>query len=326
MHIAITGIGGFIGRRMTERAVAMGWSVSGMDISAAGAQAAREAGAEVTVGDINDRFVLEQAFAGADAVFHTAAVVAEDGPRALYERINNLGTKNSCEVAWAMHVKRFVHLSSVMVYGFEYPADISEDGPFAHNGNIYNETKRTSERVALSFNTEGFAVTVVRPGDVYGFGSVPWVNRPIDMLKAGQMILPTVEGRCGVINHVHVDNLIDGMLLALEKDSGGGVFNITDDAIASSDEFFGYYATMLGCKQPKTVPAKLALPVLKTAEAVLPRLGVPLPFKADGVRFLSRRNKVSCERAKQQLGYHPKINLKEGMRQLEDQLRAANQL
>lgn len=326
MHLAITGIGGFIGLRMAQRAIALGWSVSGMDISEAAAERARAVGAEVFVGDINDSYVLEQTFAGADVVFHTAAVVAEDGPRELYERVNNQGTKNACKVAKALHAKRFLHLSSVMVYGFNYPPHVTEEGPFADDGNIYNETKLSSERIALSFNGDELAVTVIRPGDVYGVGSVPWVERPLAMIKAGQMLLPTVAGACGVINHLHVDNLIDGILLALEKDSGGGVYTLTDDEATSADDFFAYHAAMLGSKVPAKVPAKLAWPVLKAAQATLPKIGIQLPFKADGIKFLCRANKVSCDKAKHELGYRPKINLASGMQQLEKELRAAGQL
>jgi nucleoside-diphosphate-sugar epimerase len=326
VHLAITGIGGFIGLRMAQRAIALGWSVSGMDLSKAAAERAQALGADVFVGDINDGYVLEQTFAGADVVFHTAAVVAEDGPRELYERVNNQGTKNACKVAKAMHVRRFIHLSSVMVYGFNYPANVTEDGPFADDGNIYNETKLSSERIALGFNDESLAVTVIRPGDVYGLGSVPWVERPLAMIKAGQMLLPTVAGACGVINHVHVDNLIDGILLAMEKDTGAGVFTLTDDEATPVDEFFAYHAAMLGRRTPPKLPAKLALPVLKAAQAALPKMGIQLPFKADGIRFLCRANKVSCDKAKRELGYQPKINLTSGMQRLEEELRAARQL
>lgn len=323
MHIAITGIGGFIGYRMAQRALELGWTVSGMDISEAAAERAREIGASVVVGDINDRFVLEQTFAGADLVFHTAAVVQEDGPRELYERVNNMGTRTVCEVAQAIAVKRLLHLSSVMVYGFNYPPNVAEEGPFADDGNIYNETKLSSERIALSFNGDALAVNVVRPGDVYGAGSVPWVLRPLQMIKSGQMLLPTVKQRHGVINHVHIDNLIDGVLLVLDKGVAGEVFNITDDQATPTLEFFSHHAQWLDKKLPASMPAVVVSPVLKFAEWLLPKVGVNLPFKADGLRFLCRQNKVSCEKAKQQLGYQPVIHLAAGMQQTEQELREA---
>ena len=170
--IAITGIGGFIGLRMAERALALGWQVQGLDHSLAAAERAHSLGIQVTVGDINDEQAVRTALAGADLVFHTAAIVEEDGPRDAYERVNVEGTRTVCAVARELGVSRFVHLSSVMVYGFEYPEDVGEEGPLDGQGNVYNDTKLASEQVALSFNSDAFAVLVIRPGDVYGTDSV----------------------------------------------------------------------------------------------------------------------------------------------------------
>lgn len=325
-HIAITGIGGFIGLRMAERAKALGWQVSGLEISDVAAQRAEQTGATVVRGDINDKARLAEAFAGADIVFHTAAVVAEDGPRELYERVNNQGTQSVCEVALEQGVKRLVHLSSIMVYGFNYPDNVEERGPFANDGNIYNETKLSSENIALDFNGKnGFGVIVVRPGDVYGAGSVPWVLRPLEMIRQGQMVLPTVHRCTGLINHVHVDNLLDGVLLTIEQDCCGEVFNITDDQATSTEQFFAYHAAWLGKKVPKRLPAKLLFPVLKLANAVAGLVGKSLPFQAEGIKFMTRMNRISCAKVKQ-LGYQPRIGLDDGMRQVEQQLKTMKQI
>lgn len=324
-HIAITGIGGFIGLRMAERANALGWKVSGLEISEPAAERARQTGATVVIGDINDSEKLAEAFAGADLVLHTAAVVAEDGPRELYERVNNQGTRSVCEAAKSQGVKRLVQLSSIMVYGFNYPNNVCENGPYANDGNIYNETKLSSENIALSFNKpDEFGVIVIRPGDVYGAASVPWVLRPLEMTRSGQMLLPTEGGKPGVINHVHVDNLIDGVLLAVEKDACGEAFNITDDQATSTSEFFSYHAAWLGKKTPMALPAGMLYPLLKLAQLILPKLGITLPFQADGVKFMTRQNKISCDKAMQQLGYRPTIELGSGMQQVAQQLKQKN--
>lgn len=165
--IAITGIGGFIGLRMAERARELGWTVRGLDLSPQAAERARAVGAEVVVGSVNDSEAIQRTVNGADIVFHTAAVVEEDGPRELYERVNIEGTRTVATVASTSGVRQFVQLSSVMVYGFDYPQDIGEEGPFDGNANIYNETKLRSERVAMEFdNVSGMRVIVIRPGDV----------------------------------------------------------------------------------------------------------------------------------------------------------------
>ncbi len=314
-HIAITGIGGFIGLRMAERARERGWTVSGLDVAEAAAQRARAAGATVIVGDINDADALARALDGADIVFHTAAVVEEDGPRALYERVNVEGTRSVCAAARAAGVRQLVHLSSVMVYGFDYADGVAEDGPFRGNGNPYNDTKYRSEQVAMGFHTPGaLEVIVIRPGDVYGPGSRPWVLRPVELLRQGLFMLP--DGGRGVINHVHVDNLIDGIVLALERNASGEAFTITDGMATPCRSFFAWHARIAG-KPLRSAPSWLLMGLIGVLAAGARVLGRKPPASAAAIRFLMRRGRYSIDKAQRVLGYVPRIDLDSGLRALE---------
>jgi nucleoside-diphosphate-sugar epimerase len=311
-RIAITGIGGFIGLRMAERARERGWTVTGLDVSEPAAQRARSAGAEVVVGDVNDAAALARICAGADVVFHTAAVVEEDGPRELYERVNVHGTRSVCGAARAAGVRRFVHLSSVMVYGFDFADGVGEDGPFADDGNPYNDTKYRSEQVAMSFHTPGaFGVLVIRPGDVYGPGSRPWVLRPVELLRQNLFMLP--DGGRGVINHVHVDNLIDGIFLALDRGASGEAFTLTDGVATPCRDFFAWHARIAG-KSLRSAPSWLLMALIGTSAALACAIGRRPPASAAAIRFLMRRGRYSIEKAQRELGYTPRIGLDEGMR------------
>jgi nucleoside-diphosphate-sugar epimerase len=311
-RIAITGIGGFIGLRMAGRARERGWTVAGIDIAAAAAQRARQAGAEVVVGDINDTAALARAFAGADIVLHTAAVVEEDGPRALYERINVDGTRSVCAAARAAGVRRLVHLSSVMVYGFDFADGVTEAGPFADDRNPYNDTKYRGEQAAMACHAPGrFEVIVIRPGDVYGPGSRPWVLRPVELLRKGLFMLP--DGGRGVINHVHVDNLIDGIFLALDRDATGEAFTLTDGVATSCREFFAWHARTAG-RPLRSAPAWLLMAMIGAAAAAARLLGRKPPASAAAIRFLMRRGRYSIDKARRVLGYAPRIALEQGMR------------
>lgn len=316
-HLAITGIGGFIGLRMTERALALGWRVSGVDLSPEAVARARALGADARVGDITDAGSLAPVFAGADLVFHTAAVVQEDGPRALYERVNNQGTETVCRAAREAGVTRLLHLSSIMAYGFDYPDQVGETGPFTTDDNLYNETKLSSERIALAFNApeNGFEVVVLRPGDVYGVGSVPWITRPLGIMAKRQFILPA--GGRGVINHVHVDNLIDGVLLAADHPAAPGeAFNLTDGIATSCRDYFGLLAKVTGHGPVPVAPTWLLDGALRLGERVARPLGLSLPVQRAGLRFLTRRHAISIAKAQRMLGYQPRIPLHQGMRQL----------
>ena len=274
--VAITGIGGFIGLRMAERARALGWSVRGLDLSPAAAERASALGAEVVVGSVNDAAAVRAALQGAD---------------------------------W---VQCLVHLSSVMVYGFDYPPDVGEDGPLDGQGNVYNDTKLASEQVALSFNSvDGLGVIVIRPGDVYGEGSLPWLLRPVEMLRRGLFMLPGYGG--GVINHVHVDNLIDGVLLALAKNAIGEAFTISDGVATPCKDFFQTHALLAGTRSAPALPTWLVLGLLKLSQPYWRWRGEQPPASPTATRFLLRRHRYSIAKAERLLGYVPRISLEQGM-------------
>jgi nucleoside-diphosphate-sugar epimerase len=314
--IAITGAGGFIGRRMVERCVERGFTVRGLDMSPGAAQFAEQAGAEMLVGDVCDPDTARQLCRGADVVFHTAAVVQEGGDPALFERVNIGGTRNMAAAAAEMGVRRFVQLSSVMVYGFDYPDDVTEDGPLRGEGNPYCQTKIDSEQVALEFHDPaGMGVTIIRAGDVYGPRSMPWTVRPIELMRRRMFIIP--NGGRGLLSHVYVDNLLDAVLLALERDATGEALNITDGRRTTFREFFGYYERMLGGRRVFTMPAGLLRLGVRLQCRISRRLGRPPLATPDFIPFYARRGSYSIEKARRQLGYEPRVSLEEGMRNIE---------
>lgn len=316
--LAITGIGGFIGLRMCERAQTLGWTVRGLDHSEVAADRARALGAEVVVADINDGAALSELFRGVDRVFHTAAIVAEDGRAADYHRVNVAGTESVCRAAAEAGVMQLVHLSSVMVYGFDYPPEVDEEQPLNGQGNVYSESKVASDLLARAWHgSSGLEVVVVRPGDVYGVGSQPWLERPLALLRRGVFSLPS---GAGVINHVHVDNLIDGVLLAFEHSGAGGeAYNITDGVATPCKTFFQYHATMAG-RPLMRLPAPLLIALVGIMEAAAGLLGQSPPASRAGIRFLQRRHRYSTEKARNMLGYRPRISLDDGMADIAQRL------
>src|SRR5262249_55924364 len=157
-----------------------GWQVRGIDNSAAAATRAERVGAWVQTGDVTAEGSARRLCGGAEVIVHTAAIVGEGGEGgdwARYRRVNVEGTRTMARAARAAGVGRFVHLSSVMVYGFTYPDGVDEDGPLRGENNPYCQTKIESEAALRELLPSG--VTIVRPGDVYGPGSIPWVVRPL---------------------------------------------------------------------------------------------------------------------------------------------------
>jgi nucleoside-diphosphate-sugar epimerase len=318
--LAVTGVGGFIGAALAASAKARGMRVRGLDQSPAASRRPELAGVDVVVGDICDPAAAAAVCAGADVVVHTAAVVKEHGPRELFQRVNVDGSRIVAGAAKAAGVRRLVHFSSVMVYGFTYPDGVEEDGPLRGEGNAYCETKIEGELAARAFHDAGrFDVTVIRPGDVYGAGSVPWVVRPFDLLRAGLFVVPS--GGRGLINHVYVDNLLEAVFAAVERDANG-VFTVTDGVGTPCVDYFAPIARAAGRKGIRTAPAAILRPLFAGIEAASALLGREPPARRSAVDYLMRPYPYSIVKARRELGYEPGVDLAEGMRRVSEWLAA----
>lgn len=310
--LLISGIGGFIGLRAAELAIAQGMNVRGLQHSEAKAKKAQKLGAEVTIGSITDPIAAKKACQGVDIVLHTASIVKESGSLDDFRVVNVGGTVNMARTAKNAGVKTFVHLSSVMVYGFNYPDGVTEEGPLRGENNAYCQTKIEGEKELLKLNSPEFSIIIIRPGDVYGPGSIPWIVRPLLLMRKRLFMLAN-DGR-GVMNHVYIDNLIDAIFLAVEKEVYGEVINITDGEETSWKEYFMYLAALEGVPAPFSLPANLLKLLLRLRCLGQTVLGEEVDTQPDSINFVLRPHAYSIAKAQRLLGYEPKINLKEGMR------------
>ena len=322
--IAITGVGGFIGFRMAEMAKAGGMTVKGLDLSEPALERVKALGADCFVGDITSEQDAARLCEGADIVFHTAAIVEAVGEMGLFRKINVGGAKNMAEQDRSAGDSCFVHLSSVMVYGFQFPRFVTEDGPLRGENNPYCQTKIESEAALGVMHDPGnFDVIVIRPGDVYGPGSKPWVTRPASFMAKGMFV--NAGGAHAIMNHVYIDNLIDAVMLAIEKDAGGETFNVTDDAETT---FADYFSRLSGClgRSYREVPIPVMRALLWCLDIGFRLVGKPSEADSDTLNFMLRPEPYSVEKAKRVLGYSPTVDLDEGMRRVKSFLDNENWL
>ncbi|MBW4612656.1 MAG: NAD(P)-dependent oxidoreductase [Desmonostoc vinosum HA7617-LM4] len=309
--LLITGIDGFIGLRTAELAIMQGMKVRGLQSTQQDKQA-QNLGVDVIVGSITDSATAQKACQGVDIVLHTTQITEEAGPLDDFRQINVGGTVNIAEAAKNAGVKTFVHLSSVMVYGFDYPNGVRESGPLAHENNPYCQTKIEAEQALLKLNTSSdFGIIIIRAGDVYGPGSISWVVRPITMMRQ-KMFAYANDGK-GVINHLYIDNLINAIFLAIEKETHGEIFNITDGEETSWKDYFTRLAAMEGLPAPLSLPKdeiKLFLKLRVQGQKLFRKKVDILPESID---FMTRPYAYSIAKAKSLLNYQPMISLEEGM-------------
>ncbi len=310
-RVFITGAGGFIGRALAERYRARGTEVLGMDLVA-------DATRDVVAGDVTEPGPWQLHAAGCDLVVHTAAAVTMRGDdRAAIHRANVVGTRNALHAAERASA-RFLHLSTVVVFGTDFPDGADEQHPPAVTGLPYGDTKVAAEALVQQAQLERRAeVVIVRPADVYGPGSRAWATIPTALLRGRRLLLPA-WGR-GVFSPVYVDDLVEGIVLAGDAQaSAGQVLTLSGGAGVATKDFFAMHARVAGRRLP-LAPTGVAMAAARARRLVPgdPEVG------PHAVRYLCRTGTYSIEKAHRLLGYQPRVPLAEGLERTEAWLRAA---
>jgi nucleoside-diphosphate-sugar epimerase len=305
-RVAVTGAAGFIGAAVCVRLAADDHEVIALDV-----RGPRPA-------DVTDREGLARALDGADAIVHTAALVTDWGTMADFVRVNVGGTRNVLDAAGGRPV---VHVSSVAAWGYEFAGDLDEDAPTRRTGAPYVDTKAASDDLARRRGA-----TVIRPGDVYGPGSVPWVIRPLGTMRARLFTLP---GRGeGLMTPVYVDDLVDAIARAVRapQAAAGAGLAVHDGAPLPARAFFAHHARMLGRRGVPVAPRPLVEGGAWAVEAVARLRGRTPPLSRQAIQYVSRRAAYPNDRARELLGWAPQVDLDEGMRRTEDWLRSTGRI
>ena len=212
--VFVTGANGFIGRVLVERYRTLGSEVSGVDLRAG------DDGA-IVQGDVSAPGEWQRQVEGCDVVIHTAALVGMYSSPAGLLGEQRRAPRVVLDAAVAGGAQRFVHLSSIVMFGFDFEGEVDERTPVRPNGVHYVDTKIASEQVVLAAHADGqVPCTIVRPGDVYGPGSRPWTIEPVHRLKTGQLVLPA--GGRGMHSPVYVDDLVEGVVRAAAVPEAAG--------------------------------------------------------------------------------------------------------
>jgi len=325
--VLITGATGFIGGRLAQRLVSEeGVRVRALVRSLEKARPLIDLGCEIVQGDITDLASLHQAAQGCQVIFHAAAWVNERGSRAEVWAVNVDGTQNVVDAALAAGVQRLVHVSSCAVYGSQQVFNIDETMPMRRAGNFYTDSKVDAEAVVMrAYQAHGLPVVVARPSQVYGLGSPQFTLRPIEMIRKGTLVL--IDGGRHFCKPIYIDNLIDGLILCAQSEAAiGEAFNFSDGDPVPWRDFFGAYAAMLGKEKLPAVPYPVAWLAAFFFEIQGKLRGKPASLNRRVVRTLRSDNSFSNHKARTVLGWAPRTDWREGMRQTEAWLRATGQL
>jgi nucleoside-diphosphate-sugar epimerase len=317
----VTGGSGFIGGRLVERLVREGRSVWALARSEASARRVAELGATPVRGDIGDRASLAAAAAEADVAFHLAAQLGEWGAWEDFERGNVEGTRNALAACAEAGVRRFVHCGTeAALMAGEPLVNVDETAPLRPDSRApYPATKARAELAVRDASRDGFETVVVRPRFVWGKGDTTLLPEMVATVEAGKWAW--VGGGRNVTDTTHVDNVVEGLLLAAERGRPGEAYFVTDGEPVVFREFVTALLETQGIEPPgRSIPAWSAAPLARVAEVawkLLPLRGAP-PMTTFRSWLLTQECTIDISRAREELGYAPIVSHEQGLAELRE--------
>lgn len=271
------------------------------------------AGVELVEGDLRDRAALERAVDGVERVYHIAAMYRQAGLAAdTYRAVNALAVRDIIEVSAQAGVRRVMHCSTVGVHGDVQHPPANEDAPL-RPGDVYQDTKLEGERLAREAASRyGIEVTIARPTGIYGPGD----RRLLKLFRGVARGRFPILGDGQIYYHLtYIDDLCEGFRLCAEHPAGANrTYILAGGEVTTLNELVAIVAEVAGVKPPR-----LHLPVWPfwlagaACEAVCAPLGIEPPLYRRRVDFYTKSRAFDITRARTEIGYNPRVDLRSGI-------------
>jgi dihydroflavonol-4-reductase len=309
MTTLVTGATGFVGSAVARVLAARGHSLRLLTRSASDRRNLTGLDAEVVTGDLTDPESLVRAAAGCRYVVHVAADYRfwVPDPDAML-RANVDGALAMMRAAAQTGAERIVHCSSVAALGQigdGTPADEATPTNEADFVGIYKRSKYLAERAVLDLaKREGLPIVVVNP-------AAPVGPRDIKPTPTGKMIRDAAAGRVPVyidtgLNIVHVDDVAEGHVLALEKGRVGERYVLGGENMLLKD-ILTLVSDVVHRKPPTIrLPEAVVWPAAFVMEKLANLTGIPPMMTRDHLKMARKKMFYSSAKATAELGYQPR--------------------
>ena len=306
--VLVTGAGGFIGSHLTEKLVDLEAKVKAFVrynsrndwglIEILSSDVKQKI--EVITGDLRDSETIRSVMKNVDIVFHLGALIAIPysyiHPREVVET-NIMGTLNILNAAKECKPKKIIHTSTSEVYGTAQYVPIDEKHPL-QGQSPYSASKIGADKLAESFyRSYGLSITTLRPFNTYG------------PRQSARAVIPTIITQALTQNEVllgsleptrdlsYVDDVVDGFIKAVESEKSiGEVINIGSGFEISINDLANEIISLIEKK----------VKIISDPKRIRPP-------KSEVERLIADNSK-----AKELLGWEPKVSLDKGLRKTID--------
>jgi nucleoside-diphosphate-sugar epimerase len=319
MKVLVTGGTGFTGAALVLRLLREGHEVRSLDYQKGIAYDELEkGGAELVLGSVTDQGLIQKTVEGMDFVFHLAAAFREmDVPKKHYYDVNVNGTRNVMEAAKSHHVTKVVYCSTQGVHGHIMDPPGDETSPIAPE-DYYQETKYEGERVVHEFMKNGMNATIIRPTAIYGPGDPGRFLMIYRRVYKG--VFPMFGNGKTYYHPVYIDNLVDAFLLTMDQEKGRG-----ETYIIADEEYLEIERLVEKVAQSMDTEVKIVhypiIPLIvagHVCEKACKPFGITPPIFPRRVDWYRQIRAFKIDKAKQEIGYRPKVGIDEGLRKTAD--------
>lgn len=317
----ITGATGLVGSHIAQQLCQTGDLVRALVRSTSDTRFLQTLPVEIVVTDLQKLDNSIRALDNAGTIYHCAAFVRDWGNwKEFYEGTVET-TRQLVEACRLVRAGRFVHVSSVSVFGNppQSAGLITEDSPtgkYLWCGDHYGRAKILAEEVVRTYGD----YSIIRPSWIYGPRDLNSLPRVIAALRHRRAKL--IGQGDNLLNLVHAADVARGAILAGQSPRARGqVFHMCSPGEITQREFFDLLSDQLGLPRVhQRVPFWLAWRAASVLELLYRLAGSksPPPVTRRAILMLSRPNRFSIAKAEDELGWRPSIPATEGLREALD--------
>lgn len=311
-RVLVTGAGGFIGSNLVDDQLSRGRIVTAFDVNLDRLEHQKSnSKCRFVVGDIRDTGLLENVVHNQDVIFHLASAHLEvNESDSYFEEINVGAVTSLVNIAQKNGIKRFVHCSSVGVYGplQRLPAD---ENTQCHPDIIYEITKLQGE-AALRAAANELQYVILRPSWVYG----PRCLRTLKLLRTIKSKKFFMVGKQKTYRHpVYISDMLEGFEIAGQNPAAVGETFIIggNEPVLLESLIHQITESQKSNFKPITVPLAIMAPACLLIEKIFALVGKEPPFSRRSLKFFTESSAFDISKARTVLGYAPSVDLATGL-------------
>jgi nucleoside-diphosphate-sugar epimerase len=309
----VTGASGFTGSYLCKALLEKKYNVKALVRKNSNRENLENLNIQCIEADLADPDSIKGKIKDTDIVFHIAALYRQEGvSKDMFTKVNLEGTRIMLDESIASGVKRFVHCSTVGVQGEISNPPATEEAPYKP-GDHYQVSKMAGEKLALSYFNEGkIDGVVVRPVGIYGPGDTRFLKLFRHIYKGNFKMI----GNGNVLYHLtFVEDLVQGIILAGETPTASRqIYTIGGSEYLPLTDLANMIAQILDKPISKIhIPLWPVYTAALLCEMICRPLGIEPPIYRRRLDFFTKDRAFDISKARHELGYNPKVPLKEGL-------------